>query len=97
MRQSAEWIGVGAVLGAVLPDGDSVSFGRRRGDVSVSVGSRAAPPGNVRLRRSAHLHRDSWGRASVRMATRRARLGLAIDVDRKNQSTLRRANSQRTK
>src|ERR1700678_3749550 len=98
MGQSAERLGVGALLGAFLPDGDPVSAVRRRGDFSVSVGGRAAPPWDVRLRRGAHLHRDSFGRAAVRMAARRARLGLtAIDADRKTQSTLRRGNSQRAK
>src|SRR5580700_5557025 len=95
MRQSAERLSLGTLLGALLLDGDPVSAVRRRGNFSISVGGRAAPPGDVRLRRGAYLHRDSWRRASVRMAARRARLGLAIDVGRKNQSTLRRSSYQR--
>src|SRR5208283_6127182 len=82
VRQPVERLGVGALLGALLPDRNPVSDLRCRGDFSLSVGGRAALPGNVRLCRGVDLHRDSWRRAALRLAARRARLGLTeIDAD----------------
>src|SRR5277367_4289875 len=77
MRQPPQRLGLGALLGALLPDGDPVFTVRRRGDFSVSVGGRVAAARDVRIRRGSHLHRDSKHWASLRMAARRTRLGLA--------------------
>ena len=68
---------LGTLLGALLPDCDSVPGLRRRGGVSLSVGGRAAAARDVRLRRSARLYRHSGGRPNLRLAKGRARLGLA--------------------
>src|ERR1700722_7252380 len=77
MRQSAERIGMGPLHGAVLPDRDFVPVVRCRSDFSVSVGGRVETPGDVRFRRGADLHLDTCGWTGLRVAARRAGLGLA--------------------
>src|ERR1700682_6229490 len=77
MRQPAERHGVGPIHGALLPDRATVPAVRCRSDFSLSVGGRAETPWNVRIRRGADLHLDTCGRSRLRLAARRAGLGLA--------------------
>src|SRR5208282_1223253 len=76
MRQSVQRERMGPLLSAVLPDRDSLPGFRRGNCFPLPVGGRAAGPGDVRLRRGAGLHRDPERRVGLRVAARRAGLGL---------------------